>query len=142
MSFEILVHPQPQVFHVHATRTTRRLQAAVTRTESVNFRTEGESRTGQRLKGVPDSVVSAITRKFGEARIYGFEPMAEGLRLNVRDHQGAFVFRAVQAMFEPLHAPGPVPRQTVNVFEVTTSALLWRWEPFAFDGQQLLELVI
>jgi hypothetical protein len=68
--------------------------------------------------------------------------MCERLGLNIRNHQGVLACLAMQTVFEPLNAAGSMLRQSVNVFQIAAAAAGWRGEPFAFDGKQLMEIVI
>ena len=68
--------------------------------------------------------------------------MRERFRLNIRNHQGVLIGGAMLTMFEPLNATSSMSRESMHIFQVAPAAV-WRCgKPFAFDGKQLMEIVI
>ena len=108
----------------------------------MHFSTVSGSATRQWLRGIPNAIIRPVGRKFREPGVDGCQPVSEGLRLNIRNHQGVLIGRAVQTMFEPLNAASSMSRQAVNIFKIAAAAAGWRGETFAFDGKQLLEVMV
>src|ERR1019366_5900303 len=108
----------------------------------MHFSTVSGSATRQWLRGIPNAIVRPVGREFGKPGVDGYQPMREGLCLNIRKHQGVLIGRAVKTMFEPLNAASSMSRHSANVFHIVTAAAGWRGKPFAFDRKQLLEVVL
>ena len=62
--------------------------------------------------------------------------------MNICDNQRSPIGRTVQTMFESLDRAGSVAGQTNNIFQITAPFVSWSREPFALDGQQLLEVIV
>jgi hypothetical protein len=78
----------------------------------------------------------------GESGVNGGQPVRERLGLNVGNDQGVLIGRAMQTMLESLNAASSMPRHSVNVFQIAATVVGWRRKPFAFDGKQLLEIMV
>lgn len=108
----------------------------------MHFSTVSGGATRQWFCGIPNTIVRSLGRKFGEPGVDSCQPMSEGFRLNVGNHQGVLLGRAMQTMFEPLNAASSMSRQTVNIFKIAAAAVGRCGKPFAFDGKQLFKIVV